>query len=346
MFNRILVPLDGSHHAEAAIPAAARIARAMRGTVILMRSVEPLTPYGPYLSTPSGPATTISSHARDEASGYLAHIAESETFSGVHTEARVMEGPAAESILKFSETENADLIVMSAHGSRGVSRWRMGGVAQHVVRHAITPVLLLNAPAMEAAEMSDPLAQVKHALIPLDGSALAETAIPPAIELLAALAPRTGVVHLLHVIDPDDAEAHGMPVADLVEQTRAYLERVARQLRSTPTEHLRFTITTSVVVDSDAAERIVAIADPEQTAASEVSVDGYDVIVMATHGRTGILRWALGSIAERVLQTTKLPMLTVRPVVPAQRREELSTEHDGHVKSSGSPSATPEPSHP
>lgn len=312
MFQRIVVPLDGSTRAESAISVAARLARATYGTVILMRAIEPLTPYGPYLSKPSGPASTQSSQERDAMQSYLTRLAEDKSLEGLQVLTRVTEGTAADSILSLSQAEKADLIVMCAHGVTGYHHWKLGGVAQHVVRHAESPILLLNEPVPGAE--GDQLAHVQRALIPLDGSMVAEAAIPPAIELMAALAPRTGSLHLLQVIDPFTARELGASESDLLQQTSAYLGRVARQLRATPTEHLRLAITSSVAVDADAAERIITVAEPEHEAGAEAHTPGYDIIVMATHGRTGMLRWTLGSIAERVLQTTRVPMLIVRPV--------------------------------
>ena len=315
MFQRIVLPLDGSRRAEAAIPVAARLARASHGTVILMRAVEPLTAYGPYISRPSGPASTFSSQARDDVSSYLNRVAGDTSLAGLRVTIRVTEGAAADSILSLSRAEHADLIVMCAHGVTGPHHWKLGGVSQHVVRHALSPVLLLSepTPGAELDASGDQLAHVLRALIPLDGSMVAEAAIPAAIELMSALAPQTGTLHLLGVVSPFTAEDLKVSEAELVERASEYLDRVAQQLRDTPTEHLRLAITSSVVVDADAAERIISVAEPEHEVGADAQAPGYDIIVMATHGRTGVARWALGSITERVLQTTKQPLLIVRP---------------------------------
>ena len=318
MFQRILVPLDGSLRAEAAIPVAARVARAAHGTVVLMRCIEPLTPYGPYLSAPSGPASAFSSTARDAVSAYLTRAASHTSLAGMPVTTRVTEGPAADSILTLAESEGVDLIVLCAHGTTGYHRWKIGGVAQHVIRHTQCPTLLLNefAGDQPASAAIDQMAQAQSALVPLDGSALAEAAIPPAIELLAALAPQSGRLHLLMVVAPYVAKEMGISEDELVEQTRSYVDRLARQLRSTPTEELRLNISASVVVDTDAADRILSVAEPQHDDGGD-RTQGYDLIVMATHGRTGMLRWAMGSVTERVVQTTRLPMLIVRPTAPA-----------------------------
>jgi nucleotide-binding universal stress UspA family protein len=314
MFHRILVPLDGSRRAEAAIPVAAQLARATHGTIILMRSVVPLTPYGPYLNEPVGPASTVSSQQRDAVASYLAQLTSDDDLSGLNVVTRITEGPAANSILTLSQAEEVNLIALCAHGVTGYHRWKLGGVAQHVVRHSQAPVLLLNeySPGSPARQF----AHVRRVLLPLDGSLLAEAAIPPAIQLLAAVAPQTGRLRLLRIINPFDAEDQGTTQADLINEANAYLQRVVDRLRAERTEELRLAFEYSVVVDTDPAERILSIAEPTYNPLRESPEEafGYDLIVMATHGRTGILRWTLGSIAERVLQATGLPLLIVRPI--------------------------------
>ncbi len=315
MFHRILVPLDGSRRAEMAVPAAARLARASHGTVMLMRSIVPLTPYGPYLSRASGPPAVQGSQERDTILTYLQEVAGNKALAGINTVFHVTEGPAADSILTMSQSEKADLIAICAHGATGYHRWKLGGVSQHVVRHAVAPVLLLPDPAPGSAPdaIVDQLANIRRILVPLDGSLLAETAIPLAVEMLSALAPETGELHLLQVLSPFTAKSLGVEDHALMQETEQYLARHAQELHAARTEQLRINVTTSVVLDADAAERVVTVAEPEREPSDEEAAQGYDMIVMATHGRTGVLRWTLGSIAERVIQATRRPMLIVRP---------------------------------
>jgi nucleotide-binding universal stress UspA family protein len=216
----------------------------------------------------------------------------------------------------MSQSEGADLIALCARGMTGFHHWKLGGVSQHVVRHAVCPVLLLPdpAPGAEPVAPTEQLAQAQRVLVPLDGSPLAETALPPAIALLAALAPQTGALHLLEVVSPFAAEALQLTNEDLLRHANEYLDRQITSLRDIATEQLKLTFTSSAVMDADAAERIMTVAEPEHEDGEDAHAPGYDIIVMATHGHTGMLRWTLGSTTERVLQTTKLPLLIVRPV--------------------------------
>jgi nucleotide-binding universal stress UspA family protein len=257
----------------------------------------------------------VSSQQRDLAASYLTQVLTDEALSGLKAVTRVTEGPAAESILTLCQAEQIDLVVLCAHGMTGYHRWRLGGVAQHVVRHAPTPVLLLNefSPGSPAKQIET----VRRALIPLDGSSLAEAAIAPAIQLMAALAPQSGRLRLLRIISPYAAEEQETTPAEVTSQANQQLQRLVEQLRAAPTEQLHLAIDYSVIVDADPAERILSVSEPPYNPLRDEpdQAAGYDVIVMATHGRTGVLRWALGSITERVLQATGLPLLIVRPIV-------------------------------
>jgi nucleotide-binding universal stress UspA family protein len=156
---------------------------------------------------------------------------------------------------------------------------------------------------------------VHRVLVPLDGSLFAETALPTAIAFLAALAPQTGELHALQVVSPFTAEALGIRQDYLLREVSERLAQRIQPLREGSTEYLHLTLTSSTALDADAAARISAVADPEADSDDGPTPQGYDLIAMATHGRAGALRWTLGSITERVIQTTRRPVLIVRPIL-------------------------------
>jgi nucleotide-binding universal stress UspA family protein len=315
MFTRILVPLDGSRRAEIAVLTAARLARATHGTVILLRAIAP-APSDSSLAALGSRSTVEVTQARDQAQRYVDQVANSTALVGISTLTRVVEGSAAEAVLMSASDEQADLIALCARGLSGYHHWKLGGVSQHVVRHAACPVLLLPDPSPDAIPvgLTDPLASVQRALVPLDGSPLAETALPAAVELLSALAPERGELHLLQIVDPWAVEDHRLTKQGALRPANAYLSRVADQCRAAPLQHERLTITTAAELDFDSAEHILETAQPGFDMDGAVTPEqGYDIIVMATHGRTGVLRWSVGSITERVMQMAKTPMLIVRP---------------------------------
>jgi nucleotide-binding universal stress UspA family protein len=169
--------------------------------------------------------------------------------------------------------------------------------------------------------------QPQRVLVPLDGSPLAEAALEPAIQLAAALSGTApGELHLLRVITvPSTSGKFGGGTSNdferavLAEEKQAahtYLEALEQQLRESMPAPMQ--LTTSIVVDNGIAAAIIYAGEPDGATGGKA----YAAIAMATHGRSGIRRWTLGSITERVLGTTRLPLLIVRPKAPKVQQEQ------------------------
>jgi nucleotide-binding universal stress UspA family protein len=320
MFHSILVPLDGSSRAERAIPVAARLAQASGGTVMLLRVVGPPTEFVSYPGPDPRALQAIIDADLAEARDYLDGITHLSRVSDVHTETNVIVGQPADSILSVMDTYHSDLIVMCSHGYTGFKRWVLGSVAEKVAHHAHVPVLLLRegGPALVGTPpyAEGPLC----ALIPLDGSARAKAAIVPAAQLIAALsAPGPGALHFTRVVVLPDAEQISQSEREAVmHKAKQYLSTTVAHIReglvASPVADLKLAMTWSVTIAADSAEGIMRVAeDGEETVGSGVS-DGADLIAMATHGYGGVQRWAMGSITERVLHVSRLPLLIVRPL--------------------------------
>lgn len=310
MFTRVLVPLDGSPRAERAIPVAARIAEASHGTVVLVRAATMPIEYGPALMPPLTIETMEAE--RTEFTGYLSEMAGLPVLMHIGTETEVLLGPPAQSIVEAASNKRADLIVMTSHGRTGFSRWLLGSVAQQVAHHAPVQVLVLREQGPMLAGPHSQHPDVEHlprVLVPLDGSPLAEAALEPAAALVAALSVEPAL-HLALVVSPYEAIQANMPEALAVDRAKGYLGTAAERLKN---EHPELGVTWSVGVGLDVAETIIRIAERGDDTEGAGVYGGCDAIAIATHGRTGFARWALGSITERVLQGTKLPLLIVRP---------------------------------
>jgi nucleotide-binding universal stress UspA family protein len=318
MFGRILVPLDGSKLAERAISVATRIARAAGGSVIVVQALG--TDIGLYLV----PQPILTGQIIDaevvEAEKYLRDIATSINRNGVSTETVALFGPPASTILSVAHSHRADLIVLCSHGYTGATRWVLGSVAEKVVRHTPIPMLVLReagpAPAGSHPDATRPL----RVLVTLDGSVLAKAALEPAASLIAALAaPALGALHLVRVVkpvNPDRGEKDPEEREHFLYKAKHYLSSTVEHLReglvAPAVANLRLPVTWSVAVDTDVAEAIVRVAENGEDAEGAGVFGGCDVIAMATHGRSGIASWEMGSITERVLHATRLPLLIVR----------------------------------
>ena len=200
MFKRILVPLDGSARAEKAIPAAARIARALGGSVILLRVATAPVDTGKYSTTSAYVEEAVDADL-DVATSYLENIAKSGELAGITTEVKTFIGAVAPTILSAAQSFHANLIVMCSHGYTGFQRWVLGSVADKVTHHSSIPVLVLREGGPIPATAVHQPARV---LVPVDGSTLSEAVLEPAAHLAAALAQSTsqeGALHLLRVVD-------------------------------------------------------------------------------------------------------------------------------------------------
>lgn len=314
MFTRILVPLDGSPRAEHALPVAAKIARATNGAVILIQAVS----IPSNLDTPFAP-TTVTPELLDaqeaEAESYLHSIAESAVLAGVPTEITVLTGSAALAILDAIVLRRIDLVVMTSHGRTGLARWALGSVAQHLVRHATVPVIVLREYGTSTLEPHSDPEHVFRLLVPLDGSLPAEAALEPAVALATALsALGLSELHLVLVLLPFEADMEYMPEALAMRGAQEYLGHVSARLQA---EHADLRVTWTVRAQLDIASAILHVAEQHDDPEGPTSIGRFDLIAMATHGYSGLKRWMMGSTTERVLQGAKLPVLIVPPSATA-----------------------------
>ncbi len=312
MVKRILVPLDGSARAEGALPAAGWIARGSGGTVVLMQVVNFPATYGQYLAQTRAFTSDLLDVQQIQAENYLKHMAKSDDLDGVEKTIQVVRGAPALAILAVAHEQQADLILLCSHGRTGLRRWALGSAVQKVARQSPVPVLVLREGGPQLVRAYSDMARLFRGLVPLDGSALAEEALVPAADLIMALSTsETGVLHLTCVVELPAADSepgqHLEPQAreQALSQATTYLSTVADQLRHDLAGTHQPAITWSVVTDEDVAHGILRVAEEGESA-------DYDLIAMATHGRSGIQRWVVGSITERVLLATKRPLLIVR----------------------------------
>src|SRR6266849_1673193 len=330
MFQRMLLPLDGSKRAERAIPIAARIARASGGSLILLRVVGTQIEFGTYITEPSVLIQEALELDLTRAIDYLARIKRSNDLAGIEATVEVRSGGAAQTILDVAQMRHVDLIVMCSHGETGFRRWVLGSVAQQVTRHSPLPVLVLRdggpVPTGSFPDPTHPLRAVMG-LVALDGSVGAEAAHEPAAKLIAALAaPARGILRLTRVVNlPTNERERGSHVGidplmkeEMLCAAKTYLSDVADRLRSGPVVELKLTIVCSVATGKDAASALLSVAETGKDAEGAAMLGSCDLMAMATHGRGGLQRLALGSVTEHVLGATKRPLLVVHARPPVQ----------------------------
>jgi nucleotide-binding universal stress UspA family protein len=347
-FHTILAPLDGSPLGECALPYATTLARCTNSRLVLVHAASDAT-------------------SRRQAEASLAQIAKDLWQHGVAVESHVRAQSPGPLIVDAAETWEADLVAMSTHGRSGWGRWLYGSVADHVLRHAAAPVLLVSAQCdrnWPPASGSALTTVTRRVLLPLDGSRRAEAALGPACALAVALAAR---LHLVQVVPPPPPPLYlyGESVADEpfsysaypagearplqgairplgtyrqhrpggwyawdsglgeqlplqeepadtsdLEHAGKYLDRLVSEIKAGGRTH---GMVKGLAVDVDAivgrpATAIISLDEQRDVAA----------IAMSTHGRSGVARLALGSVATEILQRTQVPLLLVGPVAAAR----------------------------
>jgi nucleotide-binding universal stress UspA family protein len=307
MFHNILVPLDGSLRAERVLSVAARIARSRNATLTLARAVLNPPEVGAYMIPAVIPDKDFIEQEEKEAHDYLISVAGSPELHGVAIKTYVSVGVPSQVILDAIRSLHADGVIIGSHGRTGLARWALGSVAQAIVRHSPAPVLLVR---QQGAALSDEeaLARPLRILVPLDGSELAEAALGPAQLVGEAISESRGYeLHLVRVIPFINTPGADASRDKARAAASTYLSALAQRFS------MAAPVTTSVLLDGDPADALARMTRPGEQVTGAPDADGYDIIAMATHGRTGFARMAVGSVTERVLSATVAPALIIRP---------------------------------
>ncbi len=306
MYDSLLVPLDGSTFSERALPWATALA-ARSGAVLRLARV-----HVPHTRTPISlegmPVVDeeVTALKREHEAAYLSEIqARLSRHPGVKVEVCLLDGPIAPTLAAEAARQRAGLVVMTTHGHGGFERLWLGSVVDTLVRSSAVPLLVLRPAEENAAAPGEP-PEVRRILVPLDGSLLAEEALPPAVALGRLSRAR---YILVHVTEPSawlgrlpGGTLAASPVAEGCEkrehQAEDYLARVAARL-----DREGQSAETRVVVSSHLARAILEAAGAAQA----------DLIAMATHGRGGLSRLLIGSVADKVMRRSDIPLLLCRP---------------------------------
>ena len=296
MIKRILLPLDGSALAESALPATIYLAEKLKAQVTLLHVIEknaPASIHGQrHLTT------------EPEACNYLAEVQEKyfprmvSVERHVHTEEITR---VAQSIVEHSSEFQPDLIVMCAHGEGGVRDFVVGSIAQQVIAMGESPVLLLQPEGIGYHEK----VEFTNFLVALDGNPEHESGFDFSVDLartLSASIHLTQVVPTLSTLKPQhSATGTLLPVAtnallDMEEENAVeYLEEKIKHLST-------FGITASAEVQrGDPAGQVVQSATEHHS----------QLIILGTHGKSGLSAFWAGSVAPKIVEQTALPILLV-----------------------------------
>jgi nucleotide-binding universal stress UspA family protein len=296
--TKILVTLDGSPVAEAVLPYVRLLAARLRIPVELISLID-LTELG--RTAAASESLFLDQLAEDETRRrreYLEKFAPS--FANGQIDCRILKGNTESSIVEYAAQNPAGMIAMATHGRSGLNRWLLGSVAEKVLRSTSNPLLLIRA---TPTALTDEQAAIKSIMVPLDGSALAESVLPPVSELAKKLGAEI-VLFRAYNIAPGFYDAGGGFAIDLdrlLTQTEAdvlhYLEEKKAGLKKAGVGSV--TIASRQGYDAD---EIINYAGNQPDR----------LIAMCSHGRSGVRRWAVGSVAETVVRHCSSPILVFR----------------------------------
>lgn len=287
MYEKIVVPLDGSRFAERVLPYAVSMANAFGARIELLRVIpEQMLDFRP------------ERRLQDSCRRYLVEVADRLPHNS-KIDCTVENGKPAQVIIDHAARGAGVLIAMTTHGRTGIERWRLGSVADRVVKAAKSPVLILRA---ESGSRTRTVPELKRLVVPLDGSSAAELALDHAAEVARRMHLEVALTYVrtltiskayLEILLPRDAD---------LEKTHGhrYLEQKVQELQSRGIQSASYE-----VLEGDVATEIMHLADGAN-----------NLVVMTTHGSSGFRRHGLGSIADRVVCHSKSPVLVVRVPEP------------------------------
>jgi nucleotide-binding universal stress UspA family protein len=274
MLKHLLVTLDGSENAEKVIPWVKQYAARETAQVELLQVIRR-----------SEFAYGTRAEALAETQEYLQRIERELNYAGIPCKTLVRIGDPAQVIVRVAEREGSDLILMSSRGGSPMKRWAIGGVTEQVLRMSPIPVLVIQSQTILPRQ-----GHVRRIIVPLDGSRRAETAVPWAGKLAKLLKAQVIFLH----VSPTAAAGTKAPTDGNGDGLK---QRIAEEVHDLKELGVRAAYN---VQRGDPADRILAFSDRN------------DLIVTTTHGRGGVKRWVFGSVAEKVIHHSTIPVLVYR----------------------------------
>lgn len=291
MYESILVPTDGSEHAERAARHGFALAERFDATVHVLGVADVAAAAGPFSA--GGVDDAFVDRLEAECESAISTV-EALAEPDVSLATAIVTGNPGEEIIEYVDEAGIDLVAMGTKGRRGLRRFVTGSVTEHVVRGATVPVVTAR------TTDADPVTDYERVLVTTDGSGAADAAVDHAIAVADAF---DATLHALSVVNIE-ALAGGptaAPPTDLFEQLRERGERATAKIADRAAEAGVETVTE--VHEGFPGPAILEYAEEE----------AIDLIAMGTHGRTGIDRILLGSTTERTIRRSPVPVMSVHP---------------------------------
>ncbi len=304
MYARILVPVDGSSLSEQVLPYVQQLGLGLSIPVTLMTVVEPSpASIGLHLGSSSQEQDTVR-HRADHAVAYVNSLADAFRSDGVTVSTVTPSGSPAQEIIQEAAREADTLIAMSGHGRSGVARWWIGSVADRVLHTTDAPLLIIRFHEGEGNSHAEGFSRV---VVPVDGSPLAEEILPHVTLITKALGLAIDLVRVVPTWNEYLAMA-----APPENYSSASFDEVSRYNTEEATQYLDRLKEDLLQQGVGSVETHCVRGDPASSIIDVASETPDRLVAMTTHGRSGVGRWVLGSVADRVVRNSGDPVLVVR----------------------------------
>jgi nucleotide-binding universal stress UspA family protein len=288
MYDRILVPTDGSDWAMAAANHAFALATLGDATVHALSVVD----LRHFEDDVVGSASEDLSIAEQAARAAVERVEQVGEETGCRVRTHVEHGIPHETVLRFVADHDVDLVVMGTHGRTGLERFLLGSVTERVLRGSSVPVLTTHIDG-------GTLPTYEQLLVPTDGSEGARDALDQAVDIATAAEARLTVLSVVDSRAFTGGFETGPTLPNIREQLQQYAEDAADALVARAAD---------AGVDADS---VVTVGLPANEITAYAETNDVDLVVMGTHGRSGLERLILGSVTERVVRTSETPVLAV-----------------------------------
>jgi len=290
MFEKILVPLDGSVLGEITLAYAGELAIKLGSEVQMVCAT-----------------LRHDEETRHMCSLYLSRLADQlyervkQANPAAEVKTVVVNGEATNTLLEYAERQKIGLIILSSHGQSGFIPWAIGGIASKIIQKSRIPLLLVRANKSEKKKRATGLFQ--KIIVPLDGSAVGEATLPYVKEIANGF---ESDVILLRVVEKEQrvrtigGTNHIIFHDSIIEQMRAEAVRYLNETKKKLSEGINVQ---TVIKTGNAAKEIITLAGEESG----------NIVAMSSHGESGLTRWVMGSVSSKILQAGKTPLLLVRP---------------------------------
>jgi nucleotide-binding universal stress UspA family protein len=317
--EHVLVPLDRSALAERALPHALAIARAFNARLTLLHVLRYDEP-----QEEGQQVAPLDWHiAKAEAQAYLDGLSQKVRRQEVPVAVKILEGKPAERIIKFGQSEDVDLIVLTSHGAGGLSGWNVSSVVQKILMRAYISIMIVRAYRAVPDEAQE--VAYRKVLIPVDTSPRGETPLPLATVITEAY---EGQILAVHVVERPELLAYRPPTPEEIdladrltrrnkEVAQEYLEQIQEQY---PTERME----TRLLVNEEVVGVLQDLVDQE----------GVDLVMLSAHGYSDDTGEPYGNLVLDFISYGSAPLFIAQDVPPTDARrtaaEAAAEEHKGH----------------